>query len=342
MDRGSGVYYYIYDGLGSTRQLVNTGGTVTDTWGYSAFGELASHTGSTVNSFLFNAQQFDQPAGTYFLRARYYDQSNGRFLSQDPFGWNDEDPISLHRYLYANNDAVNNTDPSGNETLVGLSISSSIASSFANIKNSVDLSIYDTVQNGAVFGTETALKIGVAQAVLGIATVVGGQVIRGLWQRYLSSAATEAVEEGAPLLLESQGTGTVLRNKLDSTEVGFAQEIVDFRGGDFVGPPTGNFAGIDGWLDAGKNLPAQLKVFTGGSPQAVARYASQAEAKALKAGYTNVEVFISAKQLSANDVINYSPLRGSGNPLSQIPSQGVVKTINVLTKDGWVRFVGSP
>ena len=36
MDRGSGVYYYIYDGLGSTRQLVNTGGTVTDTWGYSA------------------------------------------------------------------------------------------------------------------------------------------------------------------------------------------------------------------------------------------------------------------------------------------------------------------
>ena len=43
MDRGSGVYYYIYDGLGSTRQLVSASGGVTDTWGYSAFGELASH-----------------------------------------------------------------------------------------------------------------------------------------------------------------------------------------------------------------------------------------------------------------------------------------------------------
>ena len=73
MDRGSGVYYYLYDGLGSTRQLVNTSGAVTDTWGYSAFGELASHTGTTVNPFLFNAQQFDQASGDYYLRARYYD-----------------------------------------------------------------------------------------------------------------------------------------------------------------------------------------------------------------------------------------------------------------------------
>ncbi len=89
MDRGSGVYYYIYDGLGSTRQLVSTAGLVTDTWGYSAFGELASHTGSTVNPFLFNAQQFDGASGNYYLRARYYDQSVGRFISQDSFAGRD-------------------------------------------------------------------------------------------------------------------------------------------------------------------------------------------------------------------------------------------------------------
>ena len=113
MDRGSGVYYYIYDGLGSTRQLVNTVGAVTDTWGYSAFGELASRTGSTVNPFLFNAQQFDQASGDYYLRARYYDQSNGRFISQDPFSGNNEDPISLHRYLYADDDPTDRIDPTG-------------------------------------------------------------------------------------------------------------------------------------------------------------------------------------------------------------------------------------
>ena len=132
MDRG-GVYYYIYDGLGSTRQLVNTSGGITDTWGYSAFGELASHTGTTTNPFLFNAQQFDGASGDYYLRARYYDQSNGRFVSQDPFGGYDDDPISLHRYLYAGDDPIDRSDPSGrdpNFSLAGLSASIASIGSF--------------------------------------------------------------------------------------------------------------------------------------------------------------------------------------------------------------------
>ena len=127
MDRGSGVYYYIYDGLGSTRQLVNPAGAITDTWGYSAFGELASHTGGTVNPFLFNAQQFDGASGNYYLRARYYDQSAGRFISQDPFNGKSANPVSLQRYLYASNDPIDRIDPSGREDLVSLSIGSAEA-----------------------------------------------------------------------------------------------------------------------------------------------------------------------------------------------------------------------
>ncbi|MGI4790080.1 MAG: RHS repeat-associated core domain-containing protein, partial [Janthinobacterium lividum] len=121
MDRSSpsvSTSYYLYDGLGSTRQLVSTTGAPTDTWGYSAFGELAAHTpstGGTVNPFLFNAQQFDTASGNYYLRARYYDQSNGRFVSQDPYDGSDDDPVSLHRYLYAGCNPVDNVDPSGND-----------------------------------------------------------------------------------------------------------------------------------------------------------------------------------------------------------------------------------
>jgi len=129
MDRGSGVYYYIYDGLGSTRQLVNTSGAVTDTWGYSAFGELASRTSTqttpTVNPFLFNAQQFDQASGDYYLRARYYDQTSGRFVSQDSFEGRGEDPVTLHRYLYASNDPISFIDPGGQElteVMLGLAV----------------------------------------------------------------------------------------------------------------------------------------------------------------------------------------------------------------------------
>ena len=129
MDRGSGVYYYIYDGLGSTRQLVSTTGAVTDTYGYSAFGELASCTSTqttpTVNPFLFNAQQFDQASGDYYLRARYYDQTSGRFVSQDSFEGRGEDPVTLHRYLYASNNPISFIDPGGQElteVMLGLAV----------------------------------------------------------------------------------------------------------------------------------------------------------------------------------------------------------------------------
>ena len=113
VDHGTVASYYLFDGLGSTRQLVSTAGAVTDTWSYSAFGELASHTGTTANPFLFNAQQFDQASGDYFLRARYYDQSNGRFVSQDSFEGSNDDPVTLHRYLYAGVNPVSYVDPGG-------------------------------------------------------------------------------------------------------------------------------------------------------------------------------------------------------------------------------------
>jgi len=76
---------------------------------------MAVRTGSTVNPFLFNAQQFDGASGYYFLRDRYYDQSNGRFLSQDPYSGNNDDPVSLHRYLYTGDEPVDNVDPSGDD-----------------------------------------------------------------------------------------------------------------------------------------------------------------------------------------------------------------------------------
>ena len=166
MDRGSGVYYYIYDGLGSTRQLVNTGGAVTDSYGYSAFGELASRTpstGGTVNPFLFNAQQFDQASGTYYLRARYYDQSNGRFISQDPLSGSNDDPVSLHRYLYANADPIDNYDPTGKETLCEILVANIIGISVGAVVGAVTYGVrYHNIKyaaTGAIVGAQFGFAI---------------------------------------------------------------------------------------------------------------------------------------------------------------------------------------
>jgi len=79
MDRG-GAYYYVYDGLGSVRVLTNAGDTVTDTYAYDAFGNTTHGLGSSPNPYQFNGQSNDA-TGLYFLRARYYNPGDGRFLS---------------------------------------------------------------------------------------------------------------------------------------------------------------------------------------------------------------------------------------------------------------------
>ncbi|WP_216825072.1 polymorphic toxin-type HINT domain-containing protein [Agarilytica rhodophyticola] len=113
-DRAGTVSYYHYDGLGSTRHLSDSLGSLTDSYDYEAFGETLSQTGSTVNNYLFTGEQLDASLSQYYLRARYYDQGNGRFTQMDTWMGNNHDPVTLHKYLYANADPGNMIDPTGN------------------------------------------------------------------------------------------------------------------------------------------------------------------------------------------------------------------------------------
>src|SRR6185369_13021141 len=99
--------------LGSTRALTNSQGAVTDRYSYDAFGQLLSSTGTTVNSFLYTGEQRDDAAGLYYLRARNYDPAIGRFMTQDQHEGSLQEPASLNKYVYVQNDPVNMTDPTG-------------------------------------------------------------------------------------------------------------------------------------------------------------------------------------------------------------------------------------
>ena len=111
------LFYFVSDGQESVRQLTSASGEVTDSYFYDAWGKgLAGGSGSTANPFRYTGQQLDSD-GRYYLRARFYDPGNGRFLSHDPLMGDNADPVSMHRYLYAGADGVNSLDPSGMETL---------------------------------------------------------------------------------------------------------------------------------------------------------------------------------------------------------------------------------
>jgi RHS repeat-associated protein len=85
-----------------------------------AFGEMLNESGTTENSYRYTGEQFDSNLNQYYLRARYYNQGVGRFTQMDTWMGNDGDPITLHKYLYANVDPVNGSDPSGYVTMTQL------------------------------------------------------------------------------------------------------------------------------------------------------------------------------------------------------------------------------
>ena len=77
--------------------------------------------------------------GVSVSRARYYNPQIGRFWTMDSYEGNQQDPLSLHKYLYAANNPVDMVDPSGHEyNLTGMQIATAI---------SISLNTYSAVQN---------------------------------------------------------------------------------------------------------------------------------------------------------------------------------------------------
>jgi RHS repeat-associated protein len=93
--------------------LADENGSVTDTYDYDAFGNLTNSTGSTANNYRYCGEQFDGTTGLYYLRARYMNPNTGTFISMDSYNGSINDPVSLHKYLYANANPVMYSDPSG-------------------------------------------------------------------------------------------------------------------------------------------------------------------------------------------------------------------------------------
>ena len=113
MERDGEAWYYLYDGHGSVRILTNEAGRITDRYRYDAYGNLLEKEGDSKNEFLYTGEQYNSNTGLYYLRARYMNPSTGTFISMDSYEGSIYDPVSLHKYLYANANPVMYTDPSG-------------------------------------------------------------------------------------------------------------------------------------------------------------------------------------------------------------------------------------
>jgi RHS repeat-associated protein len=101
--------YYERDGLGSVTSLSGPTGGIANSYTYDSFGKLTASTGTLTNPFQFTGRESDSETGLYYYRARYYDLSAGRFIGEDPAGFDD----GSNFYDYAANDPIVFIDPWG-------------------------------------------------------------------------------------------------------------------------------------------------------------------------------------------------------------------------------------
>jgi RHS repeat-associated protein len=182
--------YYGYDGLGSIRYLTDETAFITDHYTYDAFGTLLDAWSANPlipadNVYLYVGEQFDPDLGLYYNRARYLNIDTGRFWSMDSYEGNNQEPLSLHKYLYAHGNPVMFTDPSGNMSMTSIGVALSTWGTLAvgmiyrmaPTLNRVSIILYE-----ATTGNTVIMGAGGASVVLNQAGRMGG-VSSATWLR---------------------------------------------------------------------------------------------------------------------------------------------------------------
>ena len=108
---GDGLVWYLPDQQGTLRDLADADGALAAHADYSAFGTPLGTTATVdFGRYLFTGREFQPQQGLYYYRARFYDPASGRFLSQDPRGFEAGD---ANHYRYVGNSPANYVDPRG-------------------------------------------------------------------------------------------------------------------------------------------------------------------------------------------------------------------------------------
>ena len=106
-------YYYVYNGHGDVVQVIDGSGNVVNNYKYDEWGNILQKTEGIANPLKYAGEYFDDESGLYYLMARYYDPTIGRFISRDSFGGYLNNPLSLNGYAYAWGNPLKYIDPSG-------------------------------------------------------------------------------------------------------------------------------------------------------------------------------------------------------------------------------------
>jgi RHS repeat-associated protein len=108
---GGSVDWYLTDRLGSVRDLIDGTGAFKDHLDYSTFGQQIYESNPGYGDrYTYASREYDSAINLLYERAREYDASTGRWMSQDPAEFSAGDS-NLYRYVH--NDSPKLIDPTG-------------------------------------------------------------------------------------------------------------------------------------------------------------------------------------------------------------------------------------
>ncbi len=120
----------VYGEQGNIRFVTDEVGNKVRSTEYDPFGNWRAAKGQANIHMLYQGQQLDNESSLYYLRARYYDPTIGRFISRDPIKGTLTNPQTQNPYVYSLNNPVNLSDPSGEfvlQPIVQFCVSSVVA-----------------------------------------------------------------------------------------------------------------------------------------------------------------------------------------------------------------------
>ncbi|MFD1739229.1 polymorphic toxin type 30 domain-containing protein [Bacillus salitolerans] len=141
-------YFYQKNYRGDILGIRDTSGKEVVSYRYDAYGNIVKSTGSKTlgngkllkdeNPFRYASYFYDKESGLYYLNARYFDPSLGRFITRDVIP-------AVNLYAYSGNNPVNFVDPSGYaQEDPGSGVYGGSISELGNDINNKNAEFYDT------------------------------------------------------------------------------------------------------------------------------------------------------------------------------------------------------
>src|SRR5690606_16853246 len=105
--------YYFRNGQGDIVELRGASGQPLNQYEYDVWGNPTVLMETVHNPFLYSGEFWDSATDLQYLRARWYDPSIGRFLNEDTYEGQIDNPLTINLYTYVHNNPLKYHDPTG-------------------------------------------------------------------------------------------------------------------------------------------------------------------------------------------------------------------------------------